>query len=179
MTIETKYQSIYRASVKESQGISSWLHHQHSLTDKLKEATGSAQVKILSQSWRDLSWWETYLLGVSDGTMFHREILMSSHDKPFWYARTMIPETCYQSGSDFFGRLAHESIRNLIFDNDDVHRIALVTYPIDRQCTEYYWVKQHLSDTQTPLWVRLAEYSYLGKHSFYLVEVLFPELERL
>lgn len=160
-----------------------WCYHDQSLTDKLKAITGGVQLKVLSQQWARASWWDKYLLKLADNTVFERDILMTHQHITYWYARSIIPESCYRLDPEFFNRLRQESIRNLIFSEERVTRTNMWCYSINAECLEFYWVNQYLNDKaqehSEPLWVRLVEYSFQQQGTFYLIEILFPELGHL
>lgn len=162
-----------------STGIGFWLQHNQPITDKLISLTGAAQLELCSQQWTSATFWDVYFLNISEKNIFQREILMKSHEQVYWYARTIIPESCYELEPDFFKRLYHESIRNLIFNEHKVTWIQRKIYPINAQCLEYYWVKQYLSPQPDILWARITEFSFQKKGAFYLLEILFPQLEEL
>ncbi len=179
MTLHFKTCPLLAAESNAPQSLLPWLHHHGSLTDKLKLAQGSVNLVVLSQQWVLPTWWDVFFLKIIGNHVFQREILMTSQNKDYWYARTVIPESCYRKGEEYFGRLADESIRNLIFNGDSVHLVNRMTYAVDVNCLEYFWVKKHLNLSAQQLWVRLTEYSYLNIDSFYVVEILLPELEKV
>lgn len=153
-----------------------WVNYQSSLTDKLITAKGEATLELMSQQWVSTDLWCKSVLSIQDSSVFQREIIMKSHNVPYWYARSIIPQTCYQLDPVFFNRLQKESIRNLIFNEERVARINSINYPVDMQCVEFYWVKKYLNEMSGILWVRIAEYSFLQRDSFYLVEIMLPQL---
>lgn len=162
-----------------SNQLKQWLDCDSPITDRLSELTGDAHLELLSQQWVNASWWDCYALDIKDSQVFQREILMKSHDIPYWYARTMIPNSCYALDPDFFKRLNKESIRHLIFNQKQVRKVSKLVYPIDTRCIEFYWLKKYISDKDGILWVRIHEFEIHKKASFYLIELLFPELEDL
>ena len=170
---------IFTVKTNDSSSLRNWVEYPYSLTDRLKDALGHAQLEIISQKWMNPTWWDKYLLKINDQLIFQREILMKHQESTYWYARTIIPEQCYNVSPDFFNRLKKESIRDLIFDNNLVTRTNMTSYSINNQCIELCWAKKHIKDIHHPLWVRLAEYSFLGKGVFFLVELLLPELENV
>lgn len=172
-------QPVYVAETTNSEALKNWREHQYSLTDKLKEAKGSASLELISQKWIQPTWWDKYLLQVDDAPIYQREILMRHQDIVYWYARTVIPQNCYVLNPVFFKRLENESIRNLIFNNDKVQRVNIVSYPIDKQCIEYHWVRKYLYIRNEIVWIRLAQYSFENKGFFYVIELLLPELENV
>ena len=156
-----------------------WVNYKQPLTDKLFQAMGNAQLELLSQQWMSTDLWSKRLLEIHDDLVFQREIIMKSHGLVYWYARSIIPQTCYDLDPCFFDRLKQESIKNLIFGECRVQRIHLINYPVDYQSTEFSWVKKYIDDLHGILWVRIAEFSFQKKESFYLVEIMLPELEEL
>lgn len=168
---------IFVANSMQTDSLRDWRECPHSLTDKLQTVKGSVQLELISQKWTQPNWWDRYLLQIHDELIFEREILMKHQSTVYWYARTIIPQKCYNSNPEFFKRLEKESIRNLIFNNPKVHRAVMLNYPIDQQCIEYHWAKRHLAHIDGIIWVRLAKYTLNYLESFYLAELLLPELE--
>jgi chorismate-pyruvate lyase len=168
---------LYVAQLEEPPLLSSWLHHPHSLTDKLHSLTGASALQHLFEGWVLPSFWDRRMLGLNE-KVYQREVLMNSKDQTAWYARTLIPKACYEANADFFGRLAHESMRDLIFGQTQVVAVQRVMYSVDKSCIEFYWVKNHCPNREGLLWVRYCEYR-LGESSFHLFELLFPELGHL
>lgn len=159
--------------------LAAWLSCVEPLTDKLKVLTGNACIKLCSQLWTASTWWDRYFLHIDEDSIFQREILMQSNQSTFWYARTVIPQSCYEVESDFFDRLEQESIRNLIYNESRVALTQRMIYSINAQCMEYCLVKNVVSVLPETLWVRLTEFNFQKSSSFYLLEVLFPQLEDL
>lgn len=153
-----------------------WIVYQNPLTDKLQKATGDAQLELLSQEWKKTDEWGDQLLEIHDECIFQREIMMKSHGVAYWYARSIIPQACYEIDSTFFDRLKKESIKYLIFDNEQVARINFITYPVDSYSLEMSWVKKYIKNIEGILWVRISEFSFQKAASFYLIEIMLPEL---
>lgn len=177
MAINTN--SIFTINSKCSPQLTEWLNYSDSLTDKLKQLKGDAQVQLISQCWMSTDWWCSNFLQITDSKVYKREIIMKSHNITYWYARSIIPQKCYNLDPAFFGRLEKESIKNLIFKESRVQRVHRFSYPVDEQCLEFYWAKRNLHHVEGELWVRLTEYSFQEKEYFYLVEIMLPELENM
>lgn len=169
-------QDLYTVETQDSAFLSEWRNYQYSLTDKLQAKKGSTHLEVLSQQWIGTTWWDTNLLQISEQSVFQREIMMSSQGVDYWYARTIVPQYCYRLYPDFFKRLENESIKNLIFGESNVHCMNRISYPVNHYCLEFHWVKKHLEGLCGTLWVRVAEYSINYSGSFFLVEILLPEL---
>lgn len=171
--------TIYINENVNSEQLLEWRTHEFSLTEKLNSLIGNSQLEIIFQDWVKPNWWDNYFLNINDQSIFCREIFMKKETNYYWYARTLIPQKCFQLDEYFFNRLKKEALNNLIFNNDTVQRTRLINYPIDSQSIEFNWVNKHLKINSNVLWARLAEFLYQGKHSFYLVEILLPQLEGL
>jgi len=170
-------QNILTPDTEEPKSLSPWIHYKESLTDQLERLKGSVDLEVLSQDWVATSWWDRLVLQINPQLILQREIMMRSQGVAYWYARTVIPYHCYTVNPKFFQRLEKESIRNLIFGSEEVQRIHFMSYPVDHQCIEFYWVKKYMVQLVKTLWVRYTEYSYQEIGSFYLMEILLPELE--
>lgn len=154
-----------------------WISCQSSLTDQLKELTGEASIEVLKEDWRSTNWWDNHVLHLGQQVVFHREIVMRSHQIPCWYARTIIPEVTYKAGRSIFSRLKTESLGALIFNEPDIKRIQLMHYPLSRESIEYHWLKSAWMSEERIVWLRLSTLM-LEIHPFFLVEILLPGLER-
>lgn len=172
------FESNLKIKVTIPKALKPWFESKTPITYKLEALIGSAELTLLSQYWIAPQWWDRWVLQINE-PVFQREILMKSNNKVYWYARSVIPLTCYQAAPDFFNRLSKESIRNLIFDEPRVQLHTRTVYPINKKCIEYYWVSKHVPTLSDMLWVRATEYSFCNKHSFYLIELIFPELEQV
>ncbi|WED44127.1 chorismate--pyruvate lyase family protein [Legionella cardiaca] len=156
-----------------------WLKHEFSLTDKLKNEVGDASLTILNQQWKNPSWWDKFALGISTSSVMHREIIMSAHGTPCWYARTIIPDSCYQKNFLFFNRLNQESLGVIIFNTPQVKRNLMLQYAINASSLEYYWLPHLPMLTESKdLWSRLSIFSLQENVFFYLVEIFLPDFLR-
>lgn len=174
-----KDQPLYCANLVNNEALKDWKEHQGSLTDKLKTITGSVDLQVLFQNWVRTTWWDRFVPKIKDALVFQREIMMKHAGKSYWYARTVIPQSCYEFNPKLFQRLEVESIRNLIFEEPSVSCANRAYYLVDAQCIEFHWVKKYMKAETGPLWVRLAEYRVQESQSFYLAEILLPDLEVL
>lgn len=164
-------------SLEFPQGIDEWIHYDASLTDKLELLSGDAKVELLSQRWSLPQWWDIHQLNINE-QIFEREIFMKSYGQIFWYARTVLPKSCYDLDPTFFNRLEKESIRHLIFNEAKVERINRSTYPIDKHCLEFYWIKKYSAHIPDSFAVRCTHLLFQKTKNFYLIEILFPTLQR-
>ena len=142
----------------------------------MRLAAGEAGLSVLKHQRIATGWWEKFVLGIKSEFIWQREILMTAGQKTCWYARTLIPDETHQAYGSFFGRLQHASLGELIFGEQPIRRAAMVTYPVDWTCMEYYWMDSALKRQAPSLWVRLSQFAMDSTHSFYLIEILLPDL---
>ena len=154
-----------------------WLNHKDSLTANLKVLAKNVNLQVLNQGWKGSSWCDKEVLSMQGIKLFIREILMSADGEPCWYARTIIPDTTYNS-STFFNRLYKEALTALIFNEPKIMRIELKIYAISNKSLEYYWLPEGLRNNQSIYWVRISYFLFEDKFPFYLIEILLPALER-
>lgn len=155
-----------------------WLTRRHSLTQKLKQRAGEAELRVLNQFWRKPNRWEHGLLQPGIQQVLHRDIVMRAHGVFCWYARTILPDVTYQRDSVLFERLNQEDLGQLIYHHEAIERMSLKHYPIDQTSVEYQWLDESMHDQAALLWVRLSVFVLYKTHYFYLVEILLPGLMR-
>lgn len=153
-----------------------WMACQASLTEKLTFVAGQAKIEVLAQHWRLADWWDQHVFRLPRQVVYHREIVMRSHDRPCWYARTIIPEKTYHASAPLFDRLKTESLGRLIFNENIIKRVQLMAYPVTKESIEYYWLKSCWIAGETVLWARLSTLM-IDVYPFFLVEILLPGLE--
>ena len=177
MLYDSQY-SFQKINTEITGSFHSWLDHDLSLTDKLIATTGHAKLELLSQGWKQSSWWDFYVLTIRE-QVFLREILMKSQGTLCWYARSVISKSCYDLDDCFFDRLLYEPIKNLIFNEPKVDFFNRLVYPVNQKYLEYYWISRHFHPLPDQLWVRLSTYTFIKNQPFYVVEILTPELLEL
>lgn len=156
------------------EGLQSWLNCDSAITPQLKAMTGDARLDILNQIWLPSDWWMQQLLGLERGTVtFGRDIVMWSQDTACWFARTLIPQACYELQPEFFNQLRTKSMATLLYNESRVQKTNRLIYPIDRHCLEYYWLPDHLRPKQS-LWMRVTQYQFLERGYLYLNELFLP-----
>ena len=168
--------------VSPPEKLSPWLFHEDSLTEKLKSTTGNSSIQVLGQGLFMPSAWDKEILGISEGLEFVREIIMYSHERRCWYARTLAPELTYQVHHDFFSRLERNALHVMLFQDRLAVRQSMTCYAISKNEPEFYWVKPFLFSHEAEygfnsvmLWVRRSCFLIGGKEPFYLLEIFFPE----
>ena len=182
----------------------SWLLHEQSLTEKLRNACGDAQLEVLAQRWQLPDHWDqsvlklgsvdnsdladkpqdvglgimNYQQPLDSASVMHREILRRAFDAPCWYARTILPLTTFNANATLFARLKTEPLGHLIFNGTQIQRASLQHYCISPASEEYSWLNESMHQGAEKLWVRLSEFFVNARDSFFLVEILLPGLSR-
>lgn len=154
-----------------------WLRYPLVITDKLKQVCQHVQMEVLSHEQVLADPWERHFL--KEFSLIRREILMRGDGVQCWFARTMIPQTTYESDQVFFDRLHREPLSHLIFDEPTVCRYLLHSYGIDAKNAEYHWVTPKFQQNAAHLWMRLSYFKLHAAFPFYLAEVFLPDLLRV
>lgn len=153
-----------------------WLRHDTSLTNKLRQITGDAQLVVLKEGFRQVDWWATHVLGLEPQTVFQRDIMMFSGQIACWHARTIIPHHTWLAHDTMFKRLERETLGDIIFSEPAIKRYCLVNYAIDSQSIEYYWLKHADFESQ---WLRLSVFTINNNTPFFLIEIFLPGLSEI
>lgn len=157
-----------------------WLHHKHSMTDKLKTFSNEVTLTLLNHTFEQANLWDqTQLLLKATDRVLHREILMLAGTIPCWYARTVIPQTTYDANGSPFTRLQSEALGDIIWSNPSIARTAMQRFEITPNSLEYTWLTPFMHENAPSLWVRLSTFAYLQQHPFYLLEILLPGLMKV
>lgn len=152
-----------------------WLLEEGSLTAKLQKITGASALKPLRNNWQKPDWWANHVLLHQEDKVFQREIIISSHGLPCWYARTIIPSSTYYTFCDIFEKLATKSLGDIIFSEPHIERTALCFYKVEKENIEYYWPKKYHLKVQEGMWTKLSHFMIDARFPFYLSEIFLPE----
>lgn len=153
-----------------------WLSCETSLTEKLFKLAGDARVELLRMAWETAAPWEKKHFEISESRLLKREVLITAHQKPCWYARTFIPESCFQLEPEFFQQLNHQPLSELIYSQEKVRRQALIYYPVLEGSVERSWLDDHSAEAvDGGVWARLASFRFKNQASFFLCELLFEQ----
>jgi len=156
----------------------SWLTYTGYMSERLRDKSGEAVLQVIQQTWEPTNTWDHQVLSLPDEQVLHRDIVTLAWEQPCWFARTIFPQTTYQTHLDLFHRLDHEPLGNLIFHTESIKRLNLCHYPITAESPEYAWLPKTIDTHQQVLWVRLSTFQVQDAELFYLVEILLPALEQ-
>lgn len=156
-----------------------WLFSDTPITNKLHELTGEAKLVLLSQGLISPTPCDKKICHLSDVSLMVREIIMQSHGRTYWYARTLIPSVCYQQDNLFFDRLKNETLRELIYNEPKVRRVNRTIYSVTSNSLEMNWIKPHERILELDYWMRVSEFLFCELETFYLIEIFFPSILEL
>lgn len=161
--------------VQPSPWVKSWLEQTTPLTTRLERLTGEARLSVLKQEILSVNWWDTHVLKIQKGQLLLREIMVSTGNEPWWYARTLIPMKTLQADKDFFDRLKHEPLSSLIYEEPRVTR-QITYYPINAETIEYHWLSAWFTCSEPILWTRLSTFVFEKQFRFFLVEIFLSKV---
>ncbi|MFZ4077731.1 MAG: chorismate--pyruvate lyase family protein [Legionellaceae bacterium] len=157
-----------------------WLHHKHSMTDKLKTFSNEVTLNVLTHTFERANLWDQTKLHLkAKDKVLHREILMLAGTIPCWYARTVIPQTTYDAKGSPFSRLQSEALGDIIWSNPSIARATMQHFEITPRSLEYTWLTPFMHEHSPSLWARLSTFAYLEQHRFFLLEILLPGLMKV
>ena len=156
--------------------LNEWLNCESFITQKLKDLTGDATLKLLNQSLSSTNKWERKILEVDDHIVLRRDILMYSNETPCWYARTVVPESTHAANTSLFARLEHETLGHLIFFDNQITRSSIEKYSINSLSTEYSWLTPSISESSPNLWMRKSRFHIHKTWPLFLMEIYLPGL---
>jgi chorismate--pyruvate lyase len=151
-----------------------WLNYPQSITQFLALKSDNVVIEVLAQGF------EAYESVFSDASRFwSREVIIRSHGQAVWYARTLVPELTFIKCAYFFSQLNTKSLGDLIFNNPDVERMALIHYPMSKVSQTYQWLPENIKPfADTVLWVRVSSFLLKNQYEFSLYEIYLPDLQR-
>lgn len=153
-----------------------WLYATTALTKHLRTICQESSVTVLEQGLKPANWWERYVLSCEQ-PVFRRDVLISAQKKPYWFARTIIPQSTFQQHSESFNRLQRETITALIYDNDRIKREHLNVFCINKESAAFYWLDPSLRNQEKQLWGRMAQYCFDGRDPFFIVELFLSSMK--
>lgn len=104
-----------------------WLEYRESLTELGRARCPDINVKLLQQGWSAANEREITLLNTSANQVFYtREIFMQCGNKPWWYARTVLPEKTYKVREKAFNELGTNALGTLLYDDPSMQRSPFV-----------------------------------------------------
>ena len=170
-------------SIKPPSYLLPWLTETNFLTKKLQSLVGATKLEVLSQIWKNSTWWDCHMLGLKQETVLHRDIVITCQNKFCWYARTILPLKTFNANVNLFSQLQTKLLGQILFESNMVARKSLQYYPIDATTLEYHWMDSYYNSTLQQnnllLWARKSEFLVDGVYPLYLIEIFLPSFESI
>jgi len=142
-----------------------WLRNPDSFTATMKAASEqNVEIKVISQRWGLPQHTEAIKLGIPlRENVLIREVEIWGDNKPWVYARTIIPRSTLTGKERRLINLGNKPIGELIFNDPSLER------------TPFEWV--HLKENQKIQWGRRSIF-YINKKPLLVTEFLLPNLPK-
>ena len=141
-----------------------WLLEPSSLTERLKESCSSFRVEILSQRWAPVFLSERQSLGIPEHRWANvREVHLMCDDKPWVYARTIIPRKTLTKKERSLLNIGSKPLGHLLFEHPDMQRSAFELAEVRPEHYQFNHAKVGLEDRNTVLYGRRSIFFLSGK----------------
>jgi len=147
-----------------------WLLSQDSLTAKLKAAGQQFNVDLLGQKQLTIDKHEEQLVGNID-TSIVREVLLYCNNRPWVFARTIIPEQLQDDGSSIFKNLGNQALGERLFQAQHYPRSEFQIASFKSTSSIHQLAKKLGYTTQQALWGRRS--CFIIKEQTLLVQEIF------
>ncbi|MEJ2591647.1 MAG: chorismate lyase [Candidatus Thiodiazotropha sp.] len=157
-------------------GMQEWLRDAGSLTRKVMQSCGEGRfrVRLLHQGWGRPLNSERRLLRTRRGvTMLVREVELMCDDRPWVFARTLIPATSLQRSVRRLTRLGERPLGAVLFSDPDVHRGVTQIARLQPRHPLFDAACAHLDARPEALWGRRTLF-YLQGRPLLVNEIFLP-----
>ena len=150
----------------------SWLLEHGSLTKRMRQV-GTVFLDLLSQEWTFPMAMETRVLGLSQRQYgLVRSIVMGCDQRPFLFARTVLPEAIFRgTGRKLRKLLDHRPIGDILFREPGVQRTGLEICLLDESSPLYQLAG---AESDQKLWARRSHFVLYGSRLL-ITEVFFSD----
>jgi chorismate--pyruvate lyase len=157
-------------------GLSGWLLDTASLTRRLQRlCSGTFQVRVLSQAWDVPGLDETRALGMrQSGVAIIRQVHLLCDDRPWVYARTVIPVTSLHGKLQRLANLGTRPLGGVLFADPGLQRGPVELARIRRGEPAYRAAAGHLAAQPQAIWGRRRVYR-LSDRPLLVSEVFLPD----
>lgn len=164
---------IFSDPVPENMGC--WLFDPASLTARLVAAcSGRFRVQVLEQTWRSPLHNESRRLGMRyKRTALIREVLLYCDDKPWVYARTVIPKTTLTGPSKYLANLGSKPLGAVLFADPHMQRDEIEVSELVPGQHLYEKAVQALANPPATIWGRRSVF-YLYHKPLLVNEIFLP-----
>jgi len=157
--------------------ISPWLFDQGSLTRKILLSCNEAfRVEVISQHWQRPMLNEALRLGAQpEQHALIREVLLYCGDKPWVFARSVLPRKTLTGQRRFLGKLGSRPLGHILFSDPTIQRDALEVAEIKKGQRMFRCATESLAQAPESVWGRRSVF-YLHKKPLLVNEVFLPSI---
>lgn len=157
--------------------IAPWLFEQGSLTRRiLLNCKNQFRVEVLSQQWQRPMLNEALRLGVQpEHHALIREVLLYCGNKPWVFARSVLPRKTLNGPRRFLGKLGNRPLGEILFSDPNIQRDALEVACIKKGQRMFNCATQSLASAPEFVWGRRSVF-YLHKKPLLVNEVFLPSI---
>lgn len=157
-------------------GLAGWLLDSASLTLRLQRlCPGRFRVRVLSQQWGLAAPDEAQRLGMRGrGLAVIRQVQLLCDDRPWVYARTVIPATSLRGRLRRLAHLGSRPLGGMLFSDPGMHRGAVELACIGKHEHLYTSATRTLRKRPKNVWGRRAVFR-LSSHPLLVSEVFLPD----
>ncbi len=142
-----------------------WLSDEGSLTRRVVAACpGEFKVRVISQAWGRPAYSEQQMLErpVSEIALI-REVELCCNDRPWVFARTLIPVSSLRGRARRLGNLGDKPLGALLFSDPTTIRQAIQFARLSARHALFHAATAHLRTRPGELWGRRTLFRYAGK----------------
>jgi chorismate lyase len=157
-----------------------WLRDPTSFMQRLRDhQVLQPQVQVLSQQWQYPTVEEAKLLSIpSRQYALAREVLITSGEGKWMFARTIIPRQTLTGREQLLARLKNRALGTLLFNNPGIVRQPFEFATLAFGTSLHKKISYHANFEVPVLWARRSIFQIKHKQLL-LMEVLFPDLMEL
>lgn len=156
-----------------------WLLHAGSFMAHIRSKNiHDASVHVLSEQWMSPEPWEIDCLPETMTSALIREVLISSHDRHWMYARTVIPKETLTGDLAILGQLQNKPIGSILFNHPDMQRSAFEFTCVTSDMTWHHKIQSCINEDLPSLWTRRSVFTIQQK-SILLTESFLPDVLKL
>ena len=154
-----------------------WLFDPASLTARLIIASdGNFRVRLMSQSWGTPLWNEAQRLGMRQRQMaLIREVFLYCNDKPWVFARTVIPRTTLTGKENYLANLGSKPLGAVLFADPKRHRDQFEVTCLREGDLLYAHANQLADNKPAEIWGRRSAF-YLSDKPLLVNEIFLPAI---
>ena len=157
--------------------VAPWLFDQGSLTRKiLLHCHNKFRVEVLSQQWQRPMLNEALRLGVQpEHHALIREVLLYCGDKPWVFARSILPRKTLTGRRRFLGKLGSRPLGEVLFSDPNIQRDDIEVACIRKGQRMFDCATQSLPQIPESVWGRRSVF-YLHNKALLVNEVFLPSI---